>query len=479
MPNANKLLLPYAHQTSLLVRKEKLAHSFLAKTIGAMRRRSTAIQVLETRRKQPPASEEPRRLRGCIYPFIFLVVAIEIACALLNVDSILPLDHLPVQELFVPRRLQSHPRITFLGGSIFQATNERLVDDIWLGARQANYKSSDPVSILHGSVPLDETDTKCVPAADWQSRFYPVCNSFHEMGFRLKNTQSELQKNENTIQGGASSEFLGSGKSRDAWRVEKDNKAVVLKTLQVGGTFSHLAYYHQIVDAIASERLSPSPYVIDIFGFCGASVLNELGISHEVKEKFTLPEKLRYARDIAGGVADLHGIGGNNNAKLVHGDLRRGNVMFSLDRSTLKLSDFNLSFFLGWNSNQDEPCGHKRNTASRKRLRDKFSSPEETFGQVLTEKTDVYHLGGMIFYLLTGGKPFIYNNKGDLDEDGNPPMSGKWLLPILPKVLQNSDDPIVLTMWRAVQSCLRYNAKNRPTAKEIFLMLDRTVASSK
>jgi hypothetical protein len=95
------------------------------------------------------------------------------------------------------------------------------------------------------------------------------------------------------------------------------------------------------------ERLTRSPHVINVFGFCGHSVLTEFADGPRVgeladKSKRTALARLKFARDIAHGLADVHGIDGEGNATFVHLDVNLANVV-SIN-GTLKL---NGKWFMG------------------------------------------------------------------------------------------------------------------------------------
>lgn len=108
------------------------------------------------------------------------------------------------------------------------------------------------------------------------------------------------------------------------------------------------------------ERLTSSPHVINLFGFCGHSVLTEYADGSRVgeladKSKKKALTRLKIARDIAQGLADVHGIDGDGNATFVHLDVNPANVV-SIG-GTLKLNDFNIGIIRRWNTTSNTPCG--------------------------------------------------------------------------------------------------------------------------
>lgn len=113
---------------------------------------------------------------------------------------------------------------------------------------------------------------------------------------------------------------------------------------------------------MAMERLTSSPHVINIFGFCGHSVLTEYADGSRLgeladKSRNKPLERLKIARDIANGLADVHGIDApdGNNATFVHLDINPANVV-SIG-GTLKLNDFNIGIIRRWNTTSQKPCG--------------------------------------------------------------------------------------------------------------------------
>ena len=124
--------------------------------------------------------------------------------------------------------------------------------------------------------------------------------------------------------------------------------------------FEDAHFEHDRVDAVAMERLTSSPHVINVFGFCGHSVLTEYADGSSVgsladKSKKSPLARLRIARDIAHGLADVHGIDGDGNATFVHLDINPANVVSIGGR--LKLNDFNIGIIRRWNTTSNKPCG--------------------------------------------------------------------------------------------------------------------------
>lgn len=116
------------------------------------------------------------------------------------------------------------------------------------------------------------------------------------------------------------------------------------------------------IDAVATERLTSSKHVIDIYGYCGQSVINEFAeegsLLGYVKKHKAPRDKLKMARDVALGVADLHNFDGEGNATIVHRDLKPANIVIL--RGELKLNDFNDAEFLKWHIVEKRQCRFRR-----------------------------------------------------------------------------------------------------------------------
>lgn len=110
------------------------------------------------------------------------------------------------------------------------------------------------------------------------------------------------------------------------------------------------------------ERLSSSPFTLDIYGNCGISQLTELAESslfaHIVHARqaalLTSEEQLSIAHHVASGVADMHTAG------IAHNDLSPD--QFLLVNGIYKISDFHLASFTKQTQNDGTICKEKPQT---------------------------------------------------------------------------------------------------------------------
>ena len=297
---------------------------------------------------------------------------------------------------------------------------------------------------------------ECIPMKEWQTSFYPTCNFQHE--FDLRDPETVL--------------FGTNGYWRDAWRLEHpifgaDDvlENVVLKTLKYNHRFEDKYFEHNRMDAVAMERLTSSKHVMDIYSFCGNSVFMEFANGPKLSvlaDKNKGAAKIRLARDIAQGIADVHSIDGGDCATLTHFDINLSNI--GVINDTVKLNDFNIAVFRKWNTTSNEPCGFPSRYPNPQ-----WRSPEEALNsQYLTEKIDVYSMGNIFFRLICKHEPW---NK--LEEGGKPSKEEinekiqRGVLPVIPKSVLESTDFATVAIRKAMLAAYNVDPKKRSSARSI------------
>jgi serine/threonine protein kinase len=271
------------------------------------------------------------------------------------------------------------------------------------------------------------------------------------------------------------------------------------------------------------ERLTFSPYVINVYGYCGQSAINELA-DYDIEGMTNLEKvsrsfrgmmdiepvsviRLRLAYMVAAGVSHIHSIDYpdvppipvtveddgkaesfksavkagtrvKSNATLVHYDLNPRNVAV-VKRGIPKLNDFNVAEFMTWDAKPDRPCGF------RGRFREPWwRSPEEMHYHLpnytnpvpLTEKVDIYSLGNILWTILTTHSPWKMV-KGEAEERTRPKVA-RGVLPNWPDDFDHTkleSDPALMAINLAMRRCLRFNPEERPTAGEIAAELNDAI----
>lgn len=160
------------------------------------------------------------------------------------------------------------------------------------------------------------------------------------------------------------------------------------------------------------ERLTSSPYVASIYGACGTSQIVEYSAHgnlfdwmkltrHRQRALPTPVEKLKFAVQIATGVADLHSID-HRIVSVSHNDVCCH--QFILVDGRFQLGDFHLSTFAKLNTTATSaPTACEEWNKPMNSIIDKVRAPEELEERRITplDKVDVYLMGNVMYYILT------------------------------------------------------------------------------
>ena len=300
---------------------------------------------------------------------------------------------------------------------------------------------------------------ECVPMHEWQTASYPNCNALHVM---------DLDR----------AGFVANGFFRDVWVVNETTDAgpepLAVKTLRLRDSskldYDARNYHRHNVDAIVHERLTAAPHVMNIFGYCGMSIVVEfapggdLGDALSDGNTFTKKERFQTALEVTQAVSDLH----NFNQKvpaIAHSDIWHS--QFVKTKRGYVLADFNRAQFLFWNTTSNAsscPYYYQHSNGYP------FRSPEEYSYQAQTEKIDVYSVGNILFSLLMDKWPYE-----DLYKEKNTEAVSKHIVrgdrDALSTELLESTDPIDVAIRTAMDMCWIHDWRERPSAKDIAQFL--------
>lgn len=178
-------------------------------------------------------------------------------------------------------------------------------------------------------------------------------------------------------------QYLASGGYRDVFSVVNPLPGDQLEKVAIKDTtYHHAMGYEDIefvrMDAIVAERLTASPRIYDIYGYCGFGVLSEFFHHGDIEKDvsggddgymdladledkdgvkpqndLTGIQKLVLALEMAESVADLHGYPGG---VIIHDDIQLSQWLFNEDKTRLKLNDFNRAEFPQFDEEQMEYC---------------------------------------------------------------------------------------------------------------------------
>lgn len=344
---------------------------------------------------------------------------------------------------------------------------------------------------------LKEFPPSCEPRSDWHSFRFTNCNLFHE--FDLKAGLAVAARSQDDATGEVAVKYGFAGASRESWLLDSSicsngerhdcSSTTILRTLRWREVLDELIVEKQRIDALVSERLTSSPSVIDIYGFCGTSALNEYAdggmfasaFRHEYSDgvaPYTDRELLVFARDAAIGLAAIHDIDGRGNVtSVVHHDLRAEN--FLLSNGTLKISDFNNGQLLRWDFKEDKRCyGFDWSAGCGKSMeKTNRKAPEECLGEenrtLTTEGVEVFRFGAFLYYLLSKGNwTYSYEPISDGTLGRPKPEKVKKMIltgkrPSLPPFVKESNSTDLKAIVRAMRMAHTYDARKRPSARDI------------
>jgi len=314
--------------------------------------------------------------------------------------------------------------------------------------------------------PLVPKHATCELMGDWQDTHHPSCLQFHEI--QLNQFFVETNVGPYQVERDYSQEnlrFLDNGAYRDVWMFRhNDGTRMALKTLRWSKKrlYDPRNYERHRKDAVAMEQLTASPYIVDIKGFCGNSALFDLSTGGDlydlVEEGPAKDEMMRVAHRITSALADAHHYNAQGHATIAHTDIKPD--QFIMVDGDFKLNDFNRARFLTWNPKKHEHCGFKVQKNGGQ-----WRAPEEFRYDFETEKVDVYSLGNVLHFLLTGITTFHPYEKNAVD------YVLKGERPPIHELVVNSKDPYNIAMVKAIRMCWEEDPKKRASAKEVAAVL--------
>lgn len=158
-------------------------------------------------------------------------------------------------------------------------------------------------------------------------------------------------------------------------------------------------------EAKALARIS-HPNVVTVYEFgydengCGYLVMERLHgknlkeyVASRVNDPLDLTEKLRIVLEICNGLTAVH------EQQIVHRDLKPTNI-FITDKGSVRITDFGIAHIVASQYTKD---GQMLGTPE-------FMSPEQIRGEAVDARSDLFALGTLLYWLVSGRHPFAAPN---------------------------------------------------------------------
>lgn len=161
------------------------------------------------------------------------------------------------------------------------------------------------------------------------------------------------------------------------------------------------------------------------------------------------------------GIQVAEGLGAAHHAGVIHRDIKPENIMVLTDGKTVKLMDFGIA--------------RLRDTGGATRLTRQgmimgtpaYMAPEQIEGAEVTERTDIYAFGNVLYEMLTGGVPF---------RASTPTAVLMKHLKEAPVALRQLRSEIPAAVEKVVMQALEKDAQKRPRSmEEIVIGLRRAI----
>lgn len=285
----------------------------------------------------------------------------------------------------------------------------------------------------------------CVAKAEWQKTFRPSCTNVHEVDFFSSSRADHKTR------------LVNNGYFSDIFRVRGfDGEDFVLKSKRYVHDFTDRNLHRYEKEATTMEKLTASPHIVDIFGFCGGSSLIEFSdggdlgaVALDRRDELSQLDKLRIAHQVAVAVADMHSL------PIAHTDITLW--QFLNIKGNFKLNDFNRVRWMRWDTERNTDCGFKVGVNGGK-----WRAPEEYAYEEETEKIDVYSLGNVLYVLLTGLDVFERVKSEDVHDKVQ-----KGVRPHIPSKIRDEADSVDSSLMIAITMCHVHDPKKRSSAKKV------------
>ncbi|MGH1365566.1 MAG: tetratricopeptide repeat protein [Calditrichia bacterium] len=120
-------------------------------------------------------------------------------------------------------------------------------------------------------------------------------------------------------------------------------------------------------------------------------------------QKLGIKERLAIFRDVCSALQYAH------KRLVIHRDLKPGNILITREGEA-KLLDFGIARVIG-----EDLDGMALTQTGMRLMTPEYASPEQVRGEVVGTSTDIYSMGVLLYEMLTGVRPLIFNSRSPLD----------------------------------------------------------------
>jgi tetratricopeptide (TPR) repeat protein len=233
---------------------------------------------------------------------------------------------------------------------------------------------------------------------------------------------------------------------------------------------------HLSADPLARDRLKREARAVSALDHPNIAVIHEIGATDPAPDdpeagrlfiamayypgetleqkigrvRLAIPQAVDYAIQLADALATAH------RASILHRDVKPANVLIT-DTGQLKLVDFGVAKVTGAEGARE---GATPGTIA-------YMSPEQTRGEAVDQRTDIWSLGALLYEMLSGARPF----RGDADESVVDAIRHDE-----PQPLDSLRRDVPREVARIVARCLAKDTARRYPSADALLAELRTVA---
>mmetsp|Transcript_2831 Transcript_2831/g.5676 ORF Transcript_2831/g.5676 Transcript_2831/m.5676 type:complete len:531 (-) Transcript_2831:25-1617(-) len=332
-----------------------------------------------------------------------------------------------------------------------------------------------------------------------------TCNDIHSFGFDSGIFES------NNIRPKMS--YITSGGAKSVWKVNvtsfhsttRNTEQFILKANKYAKFMKNFDLWEKsrqdaVVTSIAMSTSTGPNQILPLFGYCslanivpfaGAGTLNEFISNNERLDPLTT---LKVALQVARGLLQSQ-LYTNGKASFVHGDINPTQYLViqskypsirhnsrSVDEKIgseeettpiILINDFNQGRFLTRSIVTNENCPFR--VCNNNNRGGRYHSPEKFYDCTdQNDRVDTFSLGGVFYFLLSGGKDPYYYNRGQKYDISI--RNGDLPLIALHKIKGRvTSHPAFIALKNIMYDCMAHKLNERPSVSDVVQVLEKEI----